>query len=81
MQQITIRGLDSEVEKEIRKIAGHSRKSINQIIKEIIHKEFKKNEKPAASLKQLAGGWSKKEAADFETATQSCEQIDEEMWK
>ena len=81
MQQITIRGLDREVEKEIRKIASHSQKSINQVIKEIIHKEFKKDEKPASSLKQLAGGWSRKEAADFETAIQSCKQIDEEMWK
>jgi len=81
MQQITLRGLDSEVEKEIRKIAGHSRKSINQVIKEIIHKEFKKNEKPASSLKQLAGGWNREEADDFETAIQSCEQIDEDMWK
>ncbi len=81
MRQITIRGLDREVEKEIRKIAGHSRKSINQVIKEIIHRELKKDEKPVSSLKQLAGGWSHKEAADFETAIQSCEQVDEEMWK
>jgi hypothetical protein len=29
MQQITIRGIDPEVEKEIRKIARYSRKSIN----------------------------------------------------
>lgn len=81
MRQITIRDLDNDAEKEIRKIASHSRKSINQVIKEIIHKELRKNEKPAASLKQLAGGWSQKEAAEFETAIQSCEQIDEDMWK
>ncbi|MDY6823177.1 MAG: hypothetical protein SWH68_05170 [Thermodesulfobacteriota bacterium] len=81
MQQFTIRGLDREVEKEIRKTARHSGKSINQVIKEIIHKEFQKDQKAAASLKQLGGGWSREEAVDFEATIQSCEQIDEEMWR
>jgi len=81
MQQITVRGLDPEVEKEIRKMARQSRKSINQVIKEIINKEFKPQMRPAASLKQLSGGWSQEEAAEFENAIQTCEQIDEEMWK
>ncbi|MBA3027326.1 MAG: hypothetical protein FP816_00705 [Desulfobacteraceae bacterium] len=82
MQQLTIRGLDLDVEKEIRKIAKLRGKSINQVIKEAVHKEFKtKDEKPAASLRNLAGGWTRKEAADFESAIKSCEQTDEEMWK
>jgi hypothetical protein len=47
-----------------------------------IHKEFKKkDEKPASSLKKLAGGWTPKEAMEFEEAIKSCGQIDEEMWK
>lgn len=81
MQQITIRGLDHEVEKKIREIAKYSQKSINQIIKDIIHKSFSKKESPAASLKQLAGGWNQKDAADFRAAIQPCEQIDDEMWQ
>jgi hypothetical protein len=37
--------------------------------------------KPAAhSLKKLAGGWSEKDASEFEESIKSCEQIDEEMW-
>jgi plasmid stability protein len=81
MQQITIRGLDCEVEKKIRDIASSSKKSINQVIKDIIHKNFNKKESPAASLKQLAGGWNQKDAADFRAAIQPCEQIDDEMWQ
>jgi hypothetical protein len=81
MQQITIRGIAPEIEQEIRKIAKGSRKSINQVVKEIIYKEFKKVESPAASLRQLAGGWSPKDASEFELAIKSCDQIDEDMWK
>ncbi len=81
MQQITIRGIDPEIEQEIRRSAKESRKSINQIIKEIIHKEFRKSKSPASSLKQLSGGWTQKQAAEFESAIKSCEQIDEDMWK
>ena len=81
MQQITIRGISPEIEQEIRKIAKGSRKSINQVIKEIIYKEFKKAESPASSLKQLAGGWNEKDAAEFEHSIKSCEQIDEDMWE
>jgi len=81
MQQITIRGLEPKIEQEIRKIAKGSHKSINQVIKEIIHNEFRGSTAPASSLKELAGGWSEKDAAEFERSIKSCEQIDEAMWK
>ena len=81
MPQITVRGIEPEIEKKIRQIAKNSHKSINQIIKEIINKEFKKEQPPLSSLKQLAGGWSPKEASEFSLSIKSCEQIDEEMWK
>ncbi len=81
MQQITIRGIDPEIEQEIRRKANESKTSINQVIKEIIHKQFRPSESPASSLKQLSGGWTREQAAEFESAIKSCEQIDEEMWK
>ncbi len=81
MQQITIRGIDPEIEQEIRRSAKKNRKSINQVIKEIIHKEFKKPECAASSLKQLSGGWTRAEADEFEASIKSCEQIDEKIWK
>ena len=85
MSQITLRGIDPEVEKEIRKISRKTGKSLNIVIQEIIYKHTgfsQKRKTPAAhSLRKLAGGWSEKEAADFFETVKSCEQIDEEMWK
>lgn len=83
MQQITIRGIEPEIEKKIRSIARHRQQSINQVLKEIIHKEFGASHTApkAASIKELAGGWSRKDADEFEHAIKSCEQIDEDMWR
>ena len=83
MQQITIRGLAPEVEQKIRQIASDNHMSINQVLKEIIHKEFGKGQRVprGASLRELAGGWSQEMADEFDLAIQSCEQIDEEMWQ
>ena len=83
MQQITLRGISPEIEKKIRRIAKKNHISINQVIKEIVHKEFGmvKHQPRASSLKKLAGGWSREEADAFETAIRSSQQIDEEMWQ
>jgi plasmid stability protein len=81
MGQLTIRNIDPEIEQTIRQIAKAKGQSLNQVIKEIIYKEFKSSEPPAASLKQLAGNWTQKEAAEFELSIQSCEKIDKDMWE
>lgn len=83
MQQITIRGLAPEVEQKIRQIASDNHMSINQVLKEIIHKEFGlgKRKPRGATLRQLAGGWDQERADEFELAIQPCQQIDEEMWR
>ena len=79
MQQITIRGLEPEVERQIRRIAKENRKSINKVVREILHKQFEKHRSPAASLKDLAGGWTPEDAEEFCRSIKSCQQIDEEM--
>lgn len=83
MKQLTIRGIDPEVEEEIRRIARESRKSVNQVLKEVIHQKFKKQapKTSASSLRQLAGGWGSEEAAEFMRSIRSCEEIDEDMWR
>lgn len=84
MAQITLRGLAPEVEKEVRKISKKTGKSLNRVIQDILyrHTEFNQKQKTAAhSLRQLAGGWTEKEASDFFETIKSCEQIDEDMWK
>jgi hypothetical protein len=84
MSQITIRGLDPAIERKIRRIAKKKRKSLNRVILDMVYQSAGlkiQDRKPAAhSLKKLAGGWSEKDASEFEESIKSCEQIDEEMW-
>jgi hypothetical protein len=83
MTQITIRGLKPEVEREIRRMAKKTGKSLNRVILDMVYqctgfnKQIKRSE--AESLRKLAGGWSENYAAEFLRSIESCEQIDEEM--
>lgn len=85
MSQITLRGIDNETEKKIRREARKQGKSLNKVILEMIGQHGgQKNEKkdlPANSLRKLAGGWSQKEADKLLESIKSCEQIDETMWE
>ena len=85
MSQITLRGMDDEVEKAIRSIARRKGKSLNRVILEMIYEHTgrkKRSEEPQGrSLRKLAGGWSRKQADEFLESIKSCEQIDEAMWK
>jgi hypothetical protein len=56
-------------------------RGIDQETKKKIRKKSKKNTPPASSLRRLAGGGSQKEADKFLESIESCEQIDEAMWK
>ena len=85
MNQITVRGIAPELEKRIRRKAKATGKSLNKVILELIGGSAvpgKPRKKPAgASLAGLAGGWSEKEAREFEESVRIFEEIDEAMWK
>jgi len=85
MNQITVRGIDPGLEKEIRRKAKVMGKSLNKVMLELIGgsaEPEKSRKKPAgASLAELAGGWSEKEAREFEESVRVFEEIDEAMWK
>ena len=85
MAQITLRGMDDEVENRIRRIARQKGKSLNRVILDMIYEytgRKKKSEDPQGkTLRSLAGRWSPKEADEFLESIKSCEQIDEAMWK
>ena len=84
MPQITIRGLDPTIEREIRRIAKNSGKSLNRVILDMVYQSTglkKQDRKPAAhSLKKLAGGWSENDALEFAESIKSCEQIDNDVF-
>ena len=85
MNQITVRGIAPDVEKQIRRKAKATGKSLNKVMLELIGGTAgpqKRGKKPAgASLAELAGGWSEKEAREFEESVRVFEEIDEAMWK
>ena len=84
MTQITIRGIDPDMDKEKRKRALKSGKSLNRVVLELLRKnadQEKKKMPRAASLRKLAGGWKKEDAAQFMESMKIFEQIDEAMWK
>jgi len=85
MAQITIRGLDPAIEREIRKIAKKNGTSLNRVVMDMVYRQTgfnNKDKRPTGdSLKKLAGGWSKKDASEFLESIKSCEQIDEDMWQ
>jgi len=84
MPQITLRGLEAEIEQEIRKEARRSGKSLNRVILDMLSRIARPKERARArgdSLRSLAGGWSEKEAGEFVESIKSCEQVDEGMWK
>jgi antitoxin FitA len=86
MGQITLRNLDSELEKEIRRRAIVSGKSLNKVIREMLTEATSPGAKgkasaPARSLAKLAGGWTEQEAEEFLDSIKSCEQVDEEIWQ
>jgi len=84
MAQITIRGIEPQVEREIRRLAKKTGKSLNRVILDMVYQctgQNNKGKRPAAeSLRKLAGGWSEKDAVEFLESIKSCEQIDKEMW-
>ena len=83
MTQITLRGMDTEMEQDIREMARKSGKSLNRVILDMIyeHTGHRKRIPPADSLRSLAGGWSEGDASEFLESIKSWDQIDEEMWR
>ena len=85
MSQITLRGLDPDLEKKIRSRAKGKGNSVNRELLEILNQTLGTGpgkKRPAGeSLRDLAGGWSEKDARSFNEAIKSCEQIDEDLWK
>ncbi len=84
MTQMTIRGMDPRIEKEIRKAAQGSGKSLNRVILDMLQRGSDSVESAlprGASLERLAGGWSEEDASEFSESIKPCEQIDKAMWE
>ncbi len=84
MAQITLRGIDPDIEKKIRKKALESGKSLNRVVLDLLQKNTapKKKQLPKAhTLKRLAGGWKEEDGSQIMKSIKIFEQIDGDMWK
>jgi hypothetical protein len=87
MTQLTIRGFDEQLEKEIRRLAERESLSLNQAVLELLRRGAGLADQPAPpadrigdSLDHLAGSWSAADARAMAEVERSFEQIDSELW-
>ena len=85
MKTITIRRIDSGLDRVIKSRAKQDNMSINHWVLETLKKATGMGKEPVfkkhSDLDALAGGWSKEEAKAFQKNTQIFERIDEDVWK
>jgi hypothetical protein len=83
--QLTIRGLDARLQREIRNLARREHLSLNKAAVRLLEKgagltEPMPADRIGGSLDHLIGTWSEDEATAFLASIHSCEQIDPELW-
>lgn len=83
---ITIRHLDDASAEWIEEQASQLGTDRETIVVQLIHRGIDLEQKKAQlpryhDLDALAGNWSEEDAAEFERATASFRQVDEELWR
>lgn len=85
MKSITIRRIDTDLDRAIKSRAKQNNLSVNQWVLETLKKVTGMVKEPVfkkhTDLDALAGGWSREEAETFRKNTQLFERIDEEVWR
>lgn len=86
MTQLTLRGLDRRLEREIRALAQREAISLNRAALRLLEKgagidHETKPDHIGHSLDHLIGTWTDEEAREFLDSIQRCEEVDAELWK
>lgn len=86
MGSISIRGVDEELARRLKKEAKMAQKSLNQLVLEIISqhaglRKKKKFTKRFHEMDELFGKWSEDEFNIIHGKVDTERQIDEELWK
>ena len=84
--QLTLRGLDRRLQREIRELAGREGISLNKAAVRLLEKgaglgSSRSQDRIGSSLDHLIGTWTSKEAEAFLESIAACEQIDAELWE
>jgi hypothetical protein len=87
MKAVTLRSLPPNIVEAIRKEANRKRLSINKAVISLLENRVGMREKKKSrqirhhDLDDLAGSWSKKEAAEFDKTLAAQRVIDPDLWK
>lgn len=84
MPVLTIRGLDDETTRALKRTAEQKGLSVNGLVVHIIRESLgieKAGKRSFTDLDHLAGTWSEKEYREFERNTSSFEAIETRLWK
>ena len=87
MNQLTIRGFDSELEQRIRQLAGREGISLNRAVLRLLRRGAGLQERydspnvVGTSLDHLIGTWTDQEAVEMSRALEDLSKIDKAMWK
>jgi plasmid stability protein len=83
MKQLTLRDIPDDLEREIRRIARERGTSINKTVRQLLCESLGIDQSSGKKrdLSEFAGFWNKKEAEEFDKATEVFEKVDEELWK
>ena len=86
MKAITIRGIDSAVSSKLKQAAEKEKKSVNQLVLDMIKQNIgmqkkEKYTKKYNDLDHLFGKWTNAEFDKIQDIINSQRQIDPELWK
>ena len=86
MKAITIRGIDSSVSSKLKQVAKNERKSVNQLVLDMIKQNIgmqkrKKYTKKYNDLDHLFGKWTDAEFDNIQGIINSQRKIDLELWE
>ena len=85
MKAITIRGIDPELESNLRRVACENADSLNTSILKLLRTALGLDRtKPFPvyhDLDDLAGSWSADDEKEFDLVQEGFEQVDKELWK
>jgi len=83
--QLTLRGLDPELQRRLKDLARRERTSLNRAALRLLELGAgigkRDTDQIGNSLDHLIGTWTRHQADEFLDSIRSCEQIDEDLWK
>ena len=87
MKQLTIRGFDEALEKQLRKVAAGENLSLNKVVLKLLKEatglatDQRSPNRVGDRLDAFIGVWSEQEEQEFNTSVAALEQIDEGLWQ